>query len=193
MNDKQQLQAMGEHQAEQRMCMAKQIEDLQARLQECANGAAKMQEQRDYAYKMMGKFGSERDALHVTLKAANQRIAMMVKLLRETLDVVPGIGVQISDLPVIDDFLERIDAAISGERHGIAMLAAAPKPDLPDQRLTVENSPVGTIAPSITGGRWYRTELGWKWNGPNGSGGTFPRPGGDWNGKLIAPKPEPTK
>lgn len=47
MNDKHQLQAMGEHQAEQHMCMAKQIEDLQTSLQECAQGAAKMQEQQD--------------------------------------------------------------------------------------------------------------------------------------------------
>lgn len=81
MNDKQQLQAMGEHQAEQHMCMAKQIEDLQARLQECANGAAKMQEQRDYAYKMMGKFGGERDELARQLEAEKMKSADIAELL----------------------------------------------------------------------------------------------------------------
>ena len=54
------------------------------------------------------------------------------------------------------------------------------------QALTLENAPIGTKAPACNGGHWYRTERGWKWNGPDGNGGTFPRPGGDWNGKLIA-------
>ena len=76
----------------------------------------------------------------------------------------------------------RIDCSILNEAHRLAGKAlgdAAP--------LTVENAPVGTLAPAIMGGRWYRTELGWKWNGPDGSGGTFPRPGGNWGGELIAP------
>lgn len=55
---------------------------------------------------------------------------------------------------------------------------------------TIDNAPVGTLAPAIGGGRWYRTEHGWKWNGPDGYGGIFPRPGGDWTGKLIPPNPE---
>lgn len=56
-----------------------------------------------------------------------------------------------------------------------------------DSRLTLKNAPIGTRAPADGGGAWCRVERGWKWNGPNGSGGTFPNPGGDWNGKLIAP------
>lgn len=47
--------------------------------------------------------------------------------------------------------------------------------------------PVGTKAMSIGGGHWFRTEQGWKWNGPEGNGGTFPRPGGDWSGDVVLP------
>ena len=39
--------------------------------------------------------------------------------------------------------------------------------------------PIGSIATSITGGHWFCTEHGWKWNGPDGTGGTFPTPGAD--------------
>lgn len=49
--------------------------------------------------------------------------------------------------------------------------------------LTLENAPLGTKAPSLNGGHWTRVEQGWKWC----TGSTFPRPGGDWNGRLIAP------
>lgn len=47
--------------------------------------------------------------------------------------------------------------------------------------LTLENAPLGTRAPANMGGYWERTEHGWKWF----NGNTFPRPGGDWNGKLL--------
>jgi hypothetical protein len=66
----------------------------------------------------------------------------------------------------------------------LAQQAAAPI-------LTLENAPIGTTAPADGGGRWYRVAHGWKWNGPDGNGGVFPRPGGDWNGKLIAPASAP--
>lgn len=55
----------------------------------------------------------------------------------------------------------------------------------------LNNAPIGTKAPAIIGGFWYRTELGWKWLGPDGSGGIFHRPGGDWTGTLIYPKEAP--
>lgn len=55
-----------------------------------------------------------------------------------------------------------------------------------EQRL--ENAPIGTKAPAFIGGFWYRTERGWKWLGPDGNGGTFNRPGGDWDGRLIYPQ-----
>ncbi len=76
------------------------------------------------------------------------------------------------------------DEIIPAVREAIAELkkeAAEPEP------LTPDTAPVGTIAPAIMGGHWYKTERGWKWNGPEGSSGTFPRPGGDWSGKLIVP------
>ncbi|MGL4755999.1 MAG: hypothetical protein ACRCXB_26880 [Aeromonadaceae bacterium] len=135
MNDKQQLQGMGLHLSEQQakgladafaeidyawellpmqeggLCMAKQIEDLQARLLECAQGAAKMQEQRDAAYVMAGKSGLERDKFAQQLKAANRKIAVMAELLRE-----------VRQYPASDNnwgrgfgFLERIDAALAGK------------------------------------------------------------------------------
>ena len=73
MNDKQQLAAMGEHIAEQPMCMAKRIEELEA------------------------------------------QVRVMAGLLRETTQIVPAIGVVIDDLPVVDAFLERIEAALAGK------------------------------------------------------------------------------
>jgi hypothetical protein len=54
-------------------------------------------------------------------------------------------------------------------------------------KLTTKNAPVGTRAPAIMGGAWCKTEHGWKWNGPDGTGGTFPSPGGDWDGRLMSP------
>ncbi len=51
--------------------------------------------------------------------------------------------------------------------------------------MTVEDAPLGTKAPAIGGGWWWRTADGWKWRGPDGGGGTFPRPGADWNGQLV--------
>lgn len=47
--------------------------------------------------------------------------------------------------------------------------------------------PVGTLAKAIMGGHWYKTERGWKWNGPSGSGGVFPTPGGDASGMVSVP------
>ena len=50
--------------------------------------------------------------------------------------------------------------------------------------------PEGTKARAVTGGAWYKRKRGWKWNGPDGNGGTFPTPGGDACGKCIE-LPEP--
>ncbi|BAQ49462.1 hypothetical protein Maq22A_1p36260 (plasmid) [Methylobacterium aquaticum] len=62
------------------------------------------------------------------------------------------------------------------------------------ERLTA--APIGTKAPSITGGLWCRVAAGWQWNGhlppAAGRGGIYPRPGGDWDGRLIYPVPTPT-
>lgn len=53
----------------------------------------------------------------------------------------------------------------------------------------IDSAPIGTKAPAILGGWWGKVENGWKWNGPDGNGGTFPRPGGDWDGRLLMPAP----
>lgn len=50
--------------------------------------------------------------------------------------------------------------------------------------LTLESVPLGTKAPNILGGYWIKVPLGWKWC----DGATFPRPGGDWDGKFILPE-----
>lgn len=55
-------------------------------------------------------------------------------------------------------------------------------------KITIENAPVGTKAPAFGGGAWCKMKSGgWKWNGPSGFGGTFPSPGGDWDGRLHVP------
>lgn len=45
------------------------------------------------------------------------------------------------------------------------------------------DAPIGTKAPAFIGGHWIKVERGWKWH----CGDTFPRPGGDWDGRLIYP------
>lgn len=50
--------------------------------------------------------------------------------------------------------------------------------------MTLAQAPIGTKAHAIGGGHWVKVESGWKWP----SGAIFPRPGGDWNGKLILPE-----
>jgi hypothetical protein len=52
----------------------------------------------------------------------------------------------------------------------------------------VRTAPIGTRAPAIMGGAWCKVERGWKWNGPDGNGSTFPSPGGDWDGRLVSPE-----
>lgn len=76
----------------------------------------------------------------------------------------------------------RAEAALSAQGTAPAQEAIG------DEPLTVRNAPVGTRAPAFDGGHWFRMKHGWKWNGPHGTGSTFPRPGGDWNGDLIPPQ-----
>lgn len=103
MNDKHQLQAMGEHQAEQHMCMAKQIEDLQTSLQECAQGAAKMQEQRDEAF-------SKLSTATITIYEVERVISELVKNGNGSIE--------------LDDLLGEVNYCI-----GRMLAAAAPKPE----------------------------------------------------------------
>jgi len=42
------------------------------------------------------------------------QVRVMASLLSETLNMVPAIGIQVADLPVVDNLLDRIDAAMSG-------------------------------------------------------------------------------
>lgn len=74
-----------------------------------------------------------------------------------------------------------------GEGYGgEPLFTASTNPAKAPDMLTLENAPIGTKAPAASGGFWIRTEKGWMWL----NGGTFPRPGGDWTGKLILPESE---
>lgn len=56
------------------------------------------------------------------------------------------------------------------------------------KKITLETAPVGTQAPSASGGAWCKVGQGrWKWSGPFGTGGVFLRPGADWDGRLMVP------
>lgn len=54
-------------------------------------------------------------------------------------------------------------------------------------REDVESAPLGTVAPAFSGGGWCRVKDGWQWNGhlDRCQGSTFPKPGGDWTGRLV--------
>lgn len=47
----------------------------------------------------------------------------------------------------------------------------------------LEKYPLGTKAEAIGGGYWIKVKDGWKWC----TGDTFPRPGGDWSGRVSLP------
>lgn len=53
----------------------------------------------------------------------------------------------------------------------------------------LENAPLGSVAPSMFGGAWFKIDRGWQWNGHcNHGGSTFSKPGGDWNGQILSLK-----
>ncbi|WP_323994749.1 ASCH/PUA domain-containing protein [Aeromonas hydrophila] len=56
--------------------------------------------------------------LAAKLSDATHQCGVMADLLREVTKMVPAIGVEIDDLPVVDAFLERIEAALSGKLPG---------------------------------------------------------------------------
>jgi len=64
---------------------------------------------------------------------------------------------------------------------------AAPERKPTSTGVTLESAPLGTKAPSRDGGAWCKTQRGWKWGGPAGNGSTLPRPGADWDGRLLVP------
>jgi chromosome segregation ATPase len=92
MIDKQQLQAMGE--------------EMQQRLQECANGAAKMQEQRDQ--------------LAAQLKNATAQCGVLAGLLREARVSVDYHQAE-RDSIALYHLLSRIDAALAGKLPELAL------------------------------------------------------------------------
>lgn len=55
------------------------------------------------------------DQLAAQLSDATSQCGVMAELLREGTKVIPAIGVAIDDLPVVDAFLERIEASLSGK------------------------------------------------------------------------------
>jgi len=79
---------------------------------------------------------------------------------------------------------ESLDDVAVAQEVAAALTALSPAQQEPANVLTLENAPIGTKAPAINGGHWERVEHGWKWC----TGSTFPRPGGDWTGELIAPE-----
>jgi len=89
-----------------------------------------------------------------------------------------------------DELRKALDAATLPEAATAEATSGADqvKPAVGRENLSPGNAPEGTRAPAIMGGAWCKMENGgWKWNGPDGCGGTFPNPGGDWTGELIAP------
>ncbi len=99
MNDKQQLAAMGDElrlTEEQAKGLAERLPQMER------SGVLQLTDSQPLC---MAKRIEELEA---------QGLAM-AGLLRETLNMVPAIGVQVADLPVVDGLLERIDAALSGK------------------------------------------------------------------------------
>lgn len=69
---------------------------------------------------------SEVSGLADTVMKMSGRCQLLADLLREVTQIVPAIGVAIDDLPAVDAFLERIEAALAGqalERIGSNALA----------------------------------------------------------------------
>lgn len=58
---------------------------------------------------------SEVSGLADTVMKMGDRCQLLADLLREVTQIVPAIGVAIDDLPVVDVFLERIEAALAGK------------------------------------------------------------------------------
>ena len=49
----------------------------------------------------------------------------------------------------------------------------------------LRSAPLGSKALAYNGGHWVKVLGGWKWH----CGDTFPTPGGDWTGEIVAPPP----
>lgn len=119
--------------------------------------------------------------LRVQLATANAAVERANGLLDEVIREQP---IDIAMRRHIFNHLEKKDAAL--QSHASTPGERAIKVDRP-----WGDYPIGTKAPAIMGGHWFRMERGWKWNGPSGSGGTFPTPGGDNNGMVILPVAPP--
>jgi ASC-1-like (ASCH) protein len=70
------------------------------------------------------------------LSDATRQCGVMAELLREVTQIVPAIGVAIDDLPVVDAFLERIEAALAGK---------LPEPSMPEGWQLVEKANCFTL------------------------------------------------
>lgn len=71
--------------------------------------------------------------LAAQLSDATRQCGVMAGLLREVTQIVPAIGVAIDDLPVVDAFLERIEAALAGKLPEPAIPESQqPKPCMPE-------------------------------------------------------------
>ena len=114
----------------------------------------------------------------MTHKEVMQQALEAHKMLRDWIKAVPQ-EVALPAMPGIDgDWLDEVESNLR---------AALEQPEQEPVALTLDSAPLGTKAPAFGGGAWTKTESGWKWN----SGSTFPRPGGDWTGRLILPAAQP--
>lgn len=80
-----------------------------------AGELVELQRKHNIALSALNKLQDQRDQLVAQLTDATAQCGVMAELLREVTKVVPAIGVAIDDLPVVDAFLERIEAAIAGK------------------------------------------------------------------------------
>lgn len=92
-------------------------------------------------YVVLGLANKREQELAEQLADATRQCGVMAELLRDVTKIVPAIGVAIDDLPVVDAFLERIEAALAGklpEQHSddtaVDLFAVAMKTKLASAR-----------------------------------------------------------
>ncbi|WP_421202669.1 DUF3850 domain-containing protein [Aeromonas sp. 602658] len=66
-------------------------------------------------YVVLGLANNREQELAEQLADATRQCGVMADLLRQVTKIVPAIGVAIDDLPVVDAFLERIEAVLAGK------------------------------------------------------------------------------
>lgn len=133
----------------------------------------------------LGMVIAERDALRAQLEAQAKQIESLSALAAKNFETATNALEQIEALQT-----ELKNASVAAIAEALEVDALQAKlSEIAAQELTLENAPLGTKAPAYTGGHWVRVERGWKWN----TGATFPRPGGDWDGRLTPLEVQPAR